>query len=263
MHARISGKTGTNEVSMSMNTDGAKTWKRLTGEHINEAIAIVLDNYVYSAPKVQSEIPNGRSQITGNFTLDEAKDLANVLKAGKLPAPAKIVEEDIVGPTLGKEAVNAGLWSFIVALSLTLIFMVFYYNRSGIVADVALFTNMFFVFGILASFGAVLTLPGIAGIVLTIGMDVDKNVIIYERVREEIRVGKGIRLAISDGYKHAYSAIIDSNVTTLLTGIVLYMFGSGPVKGFATTLIIGIISSSFLRNIYHKAALHLDDGQEY
>ncbi len=239
------GQTGTNEVSMTMNTDGAKTWKHLTGEHLGECIAIVLDNYVYSFPTVQSEIPNGRSQITGNFTLDEAKDLANVLKTGKLPAPAKIVEEDIVGPTLGKEAVNAGLWSFIVAFALTLLFMIFYYNRSGLVADVALFTNMFFVFGILASLGAVLTLPGIAGIVLTIGMDVDKNVIIYERIREEIRVGKGIRLAISDGYKHAYSSIIDSNVTTLLTGIVLYIFGSGPVQGFATTLIIGIISSMF------------------
>ena len=239
------GQNGGNEVSMSMNSDGAKTWKRLTGEHIGECIAIVLDNYVYTAPTVQSEIPNGSSQITGSFTLEEAKDLANVLKAGKLPAPAKIIEEDIVGPTLGKEAIDAGLMSFIVAFLLTMIFMIFYYNRAGLVANVALFTNMFFVFGILASLGAVLTLPGIAGIVLTIGMDVDKNVIIYERVREELRAGKGIRLAINDGYKHAYSAIIDSNVTTLLTGIVLYIFGSGPVQGFATTLIIGIISSLF------------------
>jgi len=239
------GQNGTNEVSMAMNSDGAKTWKRLTGENIGKCIAIVLDNYVYSAPVVQAEIAGGHSQITGNFTLEEAKDLANVLKAGKLPAPAKIVEEAIVGPTLGKEAITAGLWSFIVAFLLTLIFMVFYYNKSGIVADIALFTNMFFVFGILASLGAVLTLPGIAGIVLTIGMDVDKNVIIYERIREELRSGKGIRLAVNDGYKHAYSSIIDSNVTTLLTGIVLYIFGSGPVQGFATTLIIGIISSLF------------------
>jgi len=238
-------QNGGNEVSMSMNSDGAKTWKRLTGEHIGECIAIVLDNYVYSFPTVNSEIPNGNSQITGHFTLDEAKDLANVLKAGKLPAPAKIIEEAIVGPTLGKEAINAGLYSFIVAFLLTLIFMALYYNRAGLVANVALVVNMFFVFGILASLGAVLTLPGIAGLVLTLGMDVDKNVIIYERIREEFRAGKGVRLAVNDGYKHALSAIIDSNITTLLTGIVLYIFGSGPVQGFATTLIIGIISSLF------------------
>jgi SecD/SecF fusion protein len=239
------GQNGTNEVAMTMNSEGAKTWKRLTGEHVGECIAIVLDNYVYSFPTVNSEIPNGHSQITGNFTLEEAKDLANVLKAGKLPAPAKIVEEAIVGPTLGKEAIQAGVMSFIAAFVLTLLFMIFYYHRAGMVADIALFVNMFFVFGILASLGAVLTLPGIAGIVLTLGMDVDKNVIIYERIREELRAGKGIRLAINDGYKHAYSAIIDSNVTTLLTAIVLYIFGSGPVQGFATTLIIGIISSLF------------------
>ena len=224
---------------------GLKHWKRLTADNIGKCIAIALDNYIYSAPTVQGEIPNGHSQITGQFTLDEAKDLANVLKAGKLPAPAKIVEEAIVGPTLGREAINNGFMSFIAAFILTMIFMVFYYNRSGLVADIALFVNMFFVFGILASLGAVLTLPGIAGLVLTLGMDVDKNVIIYERVREEIRAGKGIRLAVNDGYKHALSAIIDSNVTTLLTGIVLYIFGSGPVQGFATTLIIGIISSLF------------------
>jgi SecD/SecF fusion protein len=239
------GQNNSNEISMSMNSDGAKTWKRLTADNIGKCIAIALDNYIYSAPVVQGEIPNGHSQITGQFTIDEAKDLANVLKAGKLPAPAKIVEEAIVGPTLGREAINNGFLSFIAAFILTMIFMVFYYNRSGLVADVALFVNMFFVFGILASLGAVLTLPGIAGLVLTLGMDVDKNVIIYERVREEIRAGKGIRLAVNDGYKHALSAIIDSNVTTLLTGIVLYIFGSGPVQGFATTLIIGIISSLF------------------
>ncbi len=239
------GQNNSNEISMSMNSDGAKTWKRLTADNIGKCIAIALDNYIYSAPTVQGEIPNGHSQITGQFTLDEAKDLANVLKAGKLPAPAKIVEEAIVGPTLGREAINNGFMSFIAAFILTMIFMVFYYNRSGLVADIALFVNMFFVFGILASLGAVLTLPGIAGLVLTLGMDVDKNVIIYERVREEIRAGKGIRLAVNDGYKHALSAIIDSNVTTLLTGIVLYIFGSGPVQGFATTLIIGIISSLF------------------
>jgi len=239
------GQNGSNEISMTMNSDGARIWKRLTADNIGKSIAIVLDECVYSFPTVNGEIPNGHSQITGNFTLQEAKDLANILKAGKLPAPAKIVEEAIVGPTLGQEAINAGIWSFIVAFLLTLAYMALYYNRAGLVADVALFTNMFFVFGILASLGAVLTLPGIAGIVLTIGMDVDKNVIIYERIREELRAGKGIRLAVDDGYKHAYSSIIDSNVTTLLTGIVLYIFGSGPVQGFATTLIIGILSSMF------------------
>lgn len=239
------GQNNSNEISMSMNSAGAKLWKNLTASNIGKSVAICLDNYVYSFPTVQSEIPNGRSSITGNFTLEEAKDLANILKAGKLPTPAKIVEEAIVGPTLGAEAISSGLWSFVVAFCLTLLFMIFYYNKAGIVADIALFTNMFFVFGILASLGAVLTLPGIAGIVLTIGMDVDKNVIIYERIREEIRIGKGIRLAVNDGYKHAYSSIIDSNVTTLLTGIVLYIFGSGPMQGFATTLIIGIISSLF------------------
>jgi len=239
------GQSNTNEISMTMNSDGARTWKRLTADNIGKSIAIVLDDNVQSYPTVQSEIPNGRSSITGRFTLEEAKDLANILKAGKLPAPAKIVEEVIVGPTLGKEAINSGLWSFIVAFIITLLYMAFYYNRAGMVADIALFTNMFFVFGVLASLGAVLTLPGIAGLVLTIGMDVDKNVIIYERVREEIRAGKGIRLAINDGYKHAYTAIVDSNIITFLTGVVLYIFGSGPIRGFATTLMIGIISSMF------------------
>jgi SecD/SecF fusion protein len=238
-------QNGKNVISMTMNSEGSSAWKRLTADNIGKCIAIVLDNYVYSYPVVNGEIPNGHSQITGNFTLEEAKDLANVLKAGKLPAPAKIVEENIVGPTLGKEAINAGLWSFIAAFVLTLLYMLFYYHKAGLVADIALFVNMFFVFGILASLGAVLTLPGIAGLVLTLGMDVDKNVIIYERIREELRAGKGIRLAVSDGYKHALSSIIDSNVTTLLTGIVLYIFGSGPIQGFATTLIIGIISSMF------------------
>ncbi len=184
-------------------------------------------------------------QISGGFDVEEAIDLANILKAGKLPAPARIVEEAVVGPSLGKEAVSAGLWSFIIAFMLVLVYMIFFYNRAGIIADIALLTNIFFLFGVLASFGAVLTLPGIAGIVLTLGMAVDANVIIYERIKEEIRAGKGIRLAIADGYQNAYSAIIDGNVTTLLTAIVLYVFGSGPVQGFATTLIIGILSSLF------------------
>jgi SecD/SecF fusion protein len=238
-------QNGRVEVSMGMNTTGAKIWKNLTRDNVGKQVAIVLDGYVYSAPNVNDEIPNGRSSISGNFSVEEGQDLANVLKAGKLPAPAHIVEEAVVGPTLGKEAINAGLWSFIVAFALTLLYMIFYYNRAGMVANVALLVNMFFVFGVLASIGAVLTLPGIAGIVLTLGMDVDKNVIINERIREELRAGKGLRLAIDDGYKHALSAIVDSNVITLLTGIVLYTFGSGPVQGFATTLIIGILSSMF------------------
>jgi SecD/SecF fusion protein len=233
------------EVSMSMNSEGAKIWKRLTGDNIGNQIAIVLDDYVYSAPNVNSEIPTGQSSISGNFTIEEAQDLANVLKAGKLPAPARIVEEAVVGPSLGREAISAGLWSFVIAFILVLVYMIFYYNRAGFVADFALLTNIFFLFGVLASFGAVLTLPGIAGIVLTLGMAVDANVIIYERIKEEVRAGKGISLAIADGYKNAYSAIIDGNVTTLLTAIVLYVFGSGPVQGFATTLIIGILSSLF------------------
>ncbi|OQX79186.1 MAG: protein translocase subunit SecDF [Bacteroidetes bacterium 4484_249] len=238
-------QNGRVEVSMSMNAEGAKIWKRLTGENIGRQVAIVLDDYVYSAPNVNSEIPSGQSSISGNFSVEEAQDLANILKAGKLPARARIVEEAVVGPSLGKEAVSAGLWSFIIAFILVLVYMIFYYNRAGWISDLALITNIFFLFGVLASFGAVLTLPGIAGIVLTLGMAVDANVIIYERIKEEVRAGKGMRLAIDDGYKNAYSAIIDGNVTTLLTGIVLYVFGSGPVQGFATTLIIGILSSLF------------------
>ena len=233
------------EVSMSMNSDGAKVWRRLTADNIGKQIAIILDGYVYSYPMVNGEIPNGMSSITGIGELNEAKDLANILKAGKLPAPARIVEEDVVGPSLGAEAVSAGLWSFVIAFILVLVFMVLFYNRAGWVANLALITNIFFIFGVLASLQAVLTLPGIAGIVLTVGMAVDANVIIYERIKEELRAGKGMRLAIADGYKNAYSAIIDGNVTTLLTGIVLYIFGTGPVQGFATTLIIGILSSLF------------------
>jgi SecD/SecF fusion protein len=239
------GQTGTVEVTMKMNSQGALDWKNLTAANIQREVAIVLDDYVYSAPTVQSEISGGRSQITGSFDVQEAQDLANVLKSGKLPVPARIIEEAIVGPSLGHEAVNAGLISFIAAFLLVLIYMGFYYSRAGIVANIALIANMFFLFGVLASIQAVLTLPGIAGIILTLGMAVDANVIIFERIKEEIRAGKGPRLALSDGYKNAYSAIIDGNVTTLLTGIVLYVFGSGPVQGFATTLIIGIITSLF------------------
>ncbi len=237
---------GNYEISMSMNSEGAKTWARLTKANIKKSIAIVLDNYVYSFPTVQNEITGGQSSITGDFTPEEAKDLANVLKSGKLPAPANIVEDTVVGPSLGKEAVNAGFTSFIWAFLAVLLYMVFYYGfKAGLVADLALVANMFFIMGVLAAFNAVLTLPGIAGIVLTIGMSVDANVLIYERIREELRAGKGLRLAVSDGYKNAFSAIIDSNVTTFLTGLVLFVFGTGPIKGFATTLMIGIATSFF------------------
>jgi len=239
------GSNGGVEIIMTMNGEGTRIWKRLTAENIKRSIAVVLDDLVYTYPTVQDEIPNGRSTITGNFTIDEAKDIANVLKAGKLPAPARIIEEAVVGPSLGKEAINNGFFSFVLAFTIILIYMLLYYNRAGIVADMALFANIYFIFGVLASLGAVLTLPGIAGIVLTLGMAVDANVIIYERIREEVRAGKGIRLAITDGYKNAYSAIIDGNVTTLLTGVVLYVFGTGPIQGFATTLIIGILTSLF------------------
>ncbi len=234
-----------NEISMTMNAEGAKQWKKVTEENVGNCIAIVLDNLVYSYPNVNDVIPNGRSSITGGFSLEEAKDLANLLKAGKLPAPAVIVSEEIVGPTLGKESIHSSLISFLIAFCLVLIYMAFYYSRAGWVAGVALLANILFIFGTLASIGAVLTLPGIAGIVLTLGMAVDANVIIFERIREEIRSGKGVRLALADGYKAAYSAIIDGNVTTLITGIILFVFGSGPIQGFATTLIIGIISSLF------------------
>ncbi|MFA8449463.1 MAG: protein translocase subunit SecDF [Bacteroidales bacterium] len=239
-------QNGRVEVSLAMNGEGARTWKRLTGENIGNQIAIVLDGYVYSYPNVNSEISGGRSSISGgSMSVEEAKDLANILKAGKLPAPAHIVEESVVGPSLGKEAVSSGLYSFIFAFVLVLIYMIFFYNKAGWVANLALIINVFFIFGVLASLGAVLTLPGIAGIVLTLGMAVDANVIIYERIKEEVRLGKAIGQAIKDGYANAYSAIIDGNITTLITGIVLFTFGSGPVQGFATTLIIGILSSLF------------------
>lgn len=231
-------------VSMSMNSEGAKIWARLTKENIGKSIAIALDGYIYSIPTVNTEISGGQSQITGNFTVEEAKDLANTLKSGKMPAPARIVQEDIVGPSLGQEAINRGLISFVIAFVLVLLYMIFYYGLiPGLIADMALFANVFFLFGILASFSAVLTLPGIAGIVLTLGMAVDANVLIYERIREELRAGKSMKRAIDDGFKGAISAIIDANVTTLITGIVLSVFGTGPIKGFANTLIIGIITS--------------------
>jgi len=234
------------KVDMAMNSEGAKTWARLTRENLNRCIAVVLDGYVRSYPRVQVEITGGNSEITGDFTIDEATDLSNILMSGKLPAPAHIVSDTVVGPTLGKEAIHSGFISFVIAFALVLAFMIFYYSKSaGTIADIALFANIFLLFGVLASLNAVLTLPGIAGIVLTMGMAVDANVLIYERIREELRAGKGIKLAIADGYRRAYSAIIDSNVTTILTGIVLYIFGQGPIKGFATTLVIGILTSMF------------------
>ena len=231
------------EVSMTMNAEGANIWARMTKDNIGHQIAIVLDGMVYSYPRVNSEITGGSSQITGNFTLEEAQDLANVLKSGKLPAPATIVQESVVGPSLGAQSINAGLISFIIAFCLVLIYMIFFYQGAGAVADIALLCNVLLLFGLLTSFGAVLTLPGIAGLVLTMGMAVDANVIIYERIKEELLAGKGLSKAIEDGFKNAYSAIVDGQITTLLTGIVLFVFGSGPVQGFATTLIFGIISS--------------------
>lgn len=236
---------GDAEVSMSMNAEGAKTWARLTSNNIGRCIAIVLDGYVYSYPTVNSEIKGGRSSITGGFTINEAKDLANILKSGKMPAPANIEHETIVGPSLGQEAISKGLFSFIIAFVAVLLYMLFYYSYAGWAANLALITNVFFIMGVLASLGAVLTLPGIAGIVLTIGMSVDANVLIYDRIREELASGKGIKLAIKDGYKNAYSAIIDSNITTLITAIILASFGKGPIHGFAITLGIGILSSLF------------------
>ena len=239
-------QNGRVEVTIQMNSEGAKAWKRLTGENIGRQVAIVLDDYVYSYPVVNDEIPSGRSSISGgDMTLEEAQDLANILKAGKLPAPARILEENVVGPSLGQEAIQSGLWSLIIAFILVLIYMMFFYNKAGIASDLALIVNIFFMFGVLASFGTVLTLPGLAGIVLTLGMAVDSNVIIFERIKEEIRAGKGLRTAIADGYKAAYSAILDGNITTFLTAFVLFQFGTGPVQGFATTLMIGIATSLF------------------
>ena len=237
-------------VSMSMNAEGAKTWQRLTKDNIGKSVAIVLDGFVYSFPTVQSEIAGGNSQITGNFTVEEAKDLANTLKSGKMPAPARIIEESVVGPSLGREAIQSGLWSFVLGFCLILIYMIFYYGWiPGLIADFALVCNVFLLLGILASFSAVLTLPGIAGIVLTMGCAVDANVLIYERFREELRSGKGMRKAIEDGFKGAITAIIDANVTSFLTGAILAIFGTGPIKGFAVTYMIGIISS-FLTAVF-------------
>ncbi|MFC6998486.1 protein translocase subunit SecDF [Rufibacter roseus] len=238
-------QSGRPEISMSMNAAGSKKWQRLTGDNIGRQVAIVLDNYVYSAPVVQSEISGGNSSISGSFTIEEAQDLANILKAGKMPAPTRIVEEAVVGPSLGKEAINQGLLSTLAGLALVVIFMMAYYSRGGFIADLALVFNIFFILGILAQFGAALTLPGIAGIVLTMGMSVDANVLIFERIKEEMAAGLNVKDAIKKGYERAFSSIFDANVTSLLAGAILYFFGSGPVKGFAITLMIGIATSFF------------------
>jgi SecD/SecF fusion protein len=233
------------EVDMTMNPDGANVWAKLTSQNVGKCIAIVLDGYVYSAPRVIQEIKGGNTQITGDFTYNEASDLANVLKSGKMPVPARIIEENVVGPSLGKESISAGLTSFIFAFIGVLLYMGLYYSRAGMVANIALFANVFFLFGVFASMGLVLTLPGIAGIILTLAMAVDGNVIIYERMREEVRAGKTERMVVKDGFWHAYSSIIDGHVTTILTGIVLFIFGSAAIKGFATSLIVGLLLSLF------------------
>ncbi len=237
------GSNGEPSVSMTMNAEGANIWARMTSDNVGKSIAIVLDDMVYSYPNVNGAITGGSSSITGHFTPDEATDLVNVLKSGKLPAPATIIQEQVVGPSLGAKSINAGMISFAIAFLLVLVYMIFFYQGAGVAADFALLCNVLLLFGVLVSFGAVLTLPGIAGLVLTMGMAVDANVIIYERIKEELAAGKGIGKAVADGYSNAYSAIIDGQVTTLLTGVVLFFFGSGPVQGFATTLIIGIITS--------------------
>ena len=233
-------------VSMSMNTEGSRRWAVLTKQNVGREIAIVLDGYVYSAPRVNGEITGGNSQITGNFTPEVTKDLANVLKSGKMPAPARIVQEDIVGPSLGQESINQGIMSFIVALIVLMVYMCAMYGFiPGMIANLALFVNFFFTLGILTSFHAALTMSGIAGMVLSLGMAVDANVLIYERTKEELRAGKGTRQALSEGYSNAFSAIFDSNLTSIITGIILFNFGTGPIRGFATTLIIGILCSFF------------------
>ena len=250
-------------VSMTMNSDGARRWAQLTKQNIGRSIAIVLDNYVYSAPNVNSEITGGRSQITGHFTPEQAKDLANVLKSGKMPAPAHIVQEDIVGPSLGQESINAGIFSFVVALILLMIYMCSMYGFiPGMVANCALILNFFFTLGILSSFQAALTMSGIAGMVLSLGMAVDANVLIYERTKEELRAGKSLSKAIADGYSNAFSAIFDSNLTSIITGVVLFYFGTGPIRGFATTMIIGLFASFltavFLTRMVYEALLAKD-----
>jgi len=260
----ISQVTGQVEVNMTMDGQGTNEWKNLTKQSIGHSIAIVLDNLVYSSPNVQNEIPNGRSVINGGFSDEEALDLSNVLKSGKLAATTRIVEEAVVGPSLGAEAISQGLWSMIIATVVILIFMVLYYNNSGYIADFAVLLNVFFILGVLASMGAALTLPGIAGIVLTIGMAVDANVLINERIKEELHNARSLKNAINDGYQLANSSIIDANLTTLIGGFVMYAFGTGPVQGFAITLIIGILSSMFTAVLFTRVITEwlLDRGKD-
>lgn len=262
-YKNFSPTTGEPEVSVTMNSDGSRKWARMTADNVGNCVAIVLDGYAYSYPLVQTEISGGQTRITGQFSVQEADDLVNVLKSGKLPVPAHIVAEAVVGPSLGAESINAGMISFILAFILVLLYMWAYYGKAGLIADIALFTNVILLFGTLVSFGAVLTLPGIAGIVLTLGMAVDANVLIYERIKEEIRAGKSLRIAVTEGYKNALSAIVDGQLTTLITGVVLFIFGSGPVQGFATTLIIGIITSLFTSIFVSRLVIErmLDKGK--
>ena len=237
---------GKPEVSMSMNSEGAREWAQLTKNNVGKAVAIVLDGVVYSAPRVNQEISGGQSSISGNFTIEDTKDLANTLKSGRMPAPARIVQEQVVGPTLGAQSIKQGLISFVIAFIILMVYMVLMYNViPGMMANIALLFNLFFTLGILASFQSALTMPGIAGIVLTLGTAVDANVLIYERIKEEMRAGKGIKQALQEGYSNAFSAIFDSNLTSLITGIILLVTGTGPIRGFATTWIIGIICSFF------------------
>jgi SecD/SecF fusion protein len=238
-------ETGKVEVNMRMNGEGARRWKNITASNIGRRVAIILDGVSYSAPNINGEIPNGNSSISGNFTVEEAQDLASVLKAGKLPAPANIVEEAVVGSSLGSEAISAGWISAVVGLIIVLLFVLLYYAQAGIIADIALLVNSLLMLGVMAALGATLTLPGIAGLVLSLGMSVDVNVLIYERIKEELALGKDFKSAVNDGFKHALSSIIDSNVTTAITGIVLFFFGTGLILGFATTLLIGIATSLF------------------
>lgn len=242
------GQTGAPEVSMTMNAYGTKLWGKMTTENVGKFVAVVLDDYVYTAPSVNTAITNGRTSISGgSMTVEEAQDIANVLKAGKLPAAAHIIQSEIVGPSLGQQAIDSSMYSFFLALLVVFAWMIFYYGKAGVIADIALIVNLLFIFGILTAFGAVLTLPGIAGIILTIGMAVDANVIIYERIKEELNHGKGLKASINYGFSYdgAFSAILDANVTSLLTGIILYVFGTGPVQGFAYTFIVGILTSLF------------------
>lgn len=237
---------GRPRVSMTMNSEGAREWAALTKANVGKAIAIVLDGVVYSAPRVTGEIAGGQSSISGNFTIEDTKDLANTLKSGRMPAPAKIVQEEVVGPTLGAQSIEQGLISFAIAFVLLMLYMIVMYNFiPGMMANLALIANLFFTLGVLASFQSALTMPGIAGIVLTLGTAVDANVLIYERIKEELKLGKGMKQALNEGYGNAFSAIFDSNLTSLITGVILLVTGTGPIRGFATTWIIGIVISFF------------------